>query len=132
MVGVTRVAAASGSLDNWSSVSSNAFALGVVHHDALREGDRLGLIFGQPLRVTGGEATVDVPVSRDLAGNVQRQSGEVGLEPTGRELDLQLAYIVPLGRLGLLGSWVMLRTEPGNDASAEPGLAVGSRYTLGF
>jgi hypothetical protein len=132
VLGVTHVSGASGGVSSWSGIASNAFALGVVQHDALREGDRIGLIFGQPLRVSGGDATVDVPVSRDLAGNVQRQSQQVGLEPSGRELDLQLAYIVPLGRQGQLGSWVMLRSEPGHDSTAAPGLAIGTRYRLGF
>ncbi len=132
VMGLTHVSGASGSVDQWSGVASNAFAVGVVQHDTLREGDRIGLIFGQPLRVSSGQATVDVPVSRDLAGNVQRQSEQVGLEPSGRELDLQLAYIVPLGLQSELGSWVMLRSEPGHDSSASPGLAIGARYRLGF
>ena len=80
-----------GLLKNWDAVWSGAFGLGVVARDVFGPQDRLGFLAGQPLRVESAEATLTLPVARDLDGNVIQQSERVDLTPSGREIDLQIA-----------------------------------------
>jgi len=110
---------------------SSAFELGIGAGELLLATDRVGFSVRQPLRVETGSLTLDLPVARDLAGNVQRRRRAVGLAPGGRELDLELSYGVDLGG-GRLQSALMLRLEPNHDASAEPEMLLGLSYRLGF
>lgn len=78
--GLTRVAG-SEAIDGWSPLVSTAWSLDAVAADMLVAGDSLGLRLGQPLRVERAKARL-------------RLDGDdaVDLVPSGRELDLELAW----------------------------------------
>ena len=128
----TEMDATAGVLGEWSTVRSNAFAVGVVARDVLDDGDRLGLLVGQPLRVYAAHATVRVPVALTDTGEVVHASERVDLTPSGREIDLQLAYDLPLAEGMNLSSWLMMRLEPGHDADAGPAYGAGVTFRLRF
>lgn len=131
-VGFSQMSDDTGLLRDWSAVRSDAFALGVIAADVAAEGDRVGLVVGQPLRVSSASATLDMPVARTTGGQVQRVQEQVGLTPSGRELRVELAYQRTLAEQDTLGTWLMLQHEPGHDATADPALGVGVRYTRRF
>jgi len=131
-IGVSQMDDDSGLLRDWSAVQSEAFALGVIAADVAQDGDRLGLVLGQPLRVSNASATLDMPVARTSGGDVERVQEQVGLTPSGRELRLELAYQRALAEDDTLGTWLMLQHEPGHDASADPAMGIGVRYTRRF
>lgn len=118
-------------LGNWSRVRANAFTAGIAKQSAFAAGDRLGLSIGQPLRVHRSSADLTLPVGRDLAGNVIQETRRVDLTPSGRQIDVQLAY---QGRLGssYLRSFAMLSLQPGHDREAEPETAVGIKWGIKF
>jgi hypothetical protein len=119
-------------LSDWSTVRSNAFGVGAMARDVFGDGDRLGLLVGQPLRAFDAAATVTVPVALADDGQVEQRSERAQLMPDGREIDLQLAYdrvLIP----GLdLSSRLALQFEPGHDADADAGLAAWVRLDLAF
>ena len=131
-IGVSQMDDDTGLLRDWSAVRSDAFALGLIAADVAEEGDRVGLVLGQPLRVSSASAMLDMPVARTTGGSVERMQEQVGLTPSGRELRLELAYQLALEEKDTLGTWLMLQHEPGHDASADPALGVGVRYTRRF
>ncbi len=131
-LGTTRLEGDSGVLREWSEVRSDAFALGVIAADVVGEGDRLGLILGQPLRVGDASAMLDLPTARTLDGQVERQREQVDMTPSGRELRLELGYLRPIGEARSLGTWLVLQHQPGHDAAAEPAMGIGVRYTNRF
>lgn len=131
-IGVSQMNDDTGLLRDWSTVRSDAFALGVIAADVAEEGDRVGLVLGQPLRVSSASATLDMPVARTTSGSIERVQEQVGLTPSGRELRLELAYQRALAEKDTLGTWLMLQHEPGHDASADPAMGVGVRYTRQF
>lgn len=54
---------------------------------------KLGLVYSEPLRVYKGTANIDIPISRDAEGNVQRLAANgVSLKPDGKERDLEFSY----------------------------------------
>lgn len=119
-------------LGNWSDVRANAFGLGIVRRGVLGSDDRLGLLAGQPLRVNSAEATLTVPVGYSADKSVDQASETLSLVPTGRELDVQLAYERPLsGQTGISG-WLMMQIEPGHVADAAPAYGIGLRYSAEF
>lgn len=130
-LGRTSFGGGDGLVGEADSLWSSAFEVGLGVGDVFRPSDRLGFSLLQPLRVEGGSMVLDLPVARNLAGNVLRQRRKVGLAPDGRELDLELSYGLDLGG-GRLQSALMLRLEPDHDAEAEAELLLGLAYRLTF
>mgnify|MGYP001032565545 CR=1 FL=1 len=135
-LGQTATAGGGGLVDEMADLWSTSFAVGLSARDVARPADRLTFTVLQPLRVEQGRGVLDVPVARDLAGNVYRQDVEVELTPTGREIDLELGYGLPLGSAGFgsgrLQTALMLRLQPNHDATAAPELLFGVSYRLSF
>ena len=119
-------------LSNWSPVRANAFSAGLVRKSTFSDGDQLGLSIGQPLRVRRSFVDLTLPVARDLEGNVVQQSKRVDLEPSGRQMDIQLAYRSRLGGATQFRSFATLSLQPGHDREAEAGAAVGVKWGMYF
>lgn len=118
--GRTEVADAPGLLQDFSTLHSVGAAVGARFQDLMRGGDRLAISVAQPLRLMDGNAVLDRPVARTVDGTVLRERRPFDLTPAGREIDLELAYRVPLqGGLVLGANW-LTQLEPGHDADAAP------------
>jgi hypothetical protein len=122
--------AGDGILSDWGTVRSNAFAIGAAGRDMLADGDRIGVLFGQPLRAERAEATLSIPVAIGPDGTASFRAGRVDATPSGRELDLQFVYVRPIFPGLGLSSWLQLRRQPGHDADARPAAAGGVRLDL--
>lgn len=121
-----------GLLQNFSSLHSDWFGVGVVADEVFDPGDQVGLAFSQPLRVTEGEVDLNVPYARDFEGNIYRNSERVSLEPGGSEYTLESYYLHPLGRRSSVGAYVMLRQEPNHVADSGADLTVLASYRAKF
>ncbi len=115
----TAQASQSALVGDMSGVQSDAFSLGVIHHDAVTQGDRLGFLVNQPLRVRSGSAQLTLASSVDANANVSYRTVNAGLTPTGREMDLEMFYAAPLAEKTSLNTSVMYRHEPDHVASAD-------------
>ena len=80
-----------GVLGLWSS----AIAVGVVGQEVARSGDRLAFRLSQPLRVEAGRAQLRWVSGRSPDGRVELEQTDLSLEPSGRQLDLEVAYSRP-------------------------------------
>ena len=116
----------------FSDVRSESMSLGMAGRDLFAGGDRLSIAVMQPLRVTGGTATVTAPQSRTLEGAVNFQQETVGLEPTGRETDAEISYGFSLGPQEQLDFSFVTRFEPDHVQDASPEFSAGVRYRLNF
>ncbi|UCH73983.1 MAG: S8 family serine peptidase [Rhodospirillales bacterium] len=119
-------------LSDWSGVRADAFGVGIVKRDVLGTGGRVGVLAGQPLRVAGGSAMLSVPVAYQSDKTVMQASERVAVTPTGREIDVQLAFDRAIGASGDFSGWVMMQLEPGHDASAPPAYGLGLRLGVRF
>ena len=114
-----------GLLGDWGTVRSTSFGAGFVARDVFESGDRFGFLAGQPLRVDQAGATLTVPVGMTADEVVLRESQRVDLSPSGREMNFQLAYDRSLWEGAKVSSWLLMRTEPGHDATAPNDYGVG-------
>ncbi|MGP1395232.1 MAG: S8 family peptidase [Inquilinaceae bacterium] len=131
--GVTRAAADGSSLiRDIDGVRSDSFTVGVARRDLLTAGDRLTIALSQPLRVSAGRATAVVPVSVSANGAIERRTETVSLVPSGREIDLDIGYRVPLGPADDVSVNLMIARQPGHVADAAPEGAAGIKYRLKF
>ncbi len=123
---------AGGSLAGQSLLKSNAFSFDVSRNNAVMRGDRLAFRVAQPLRVTSGGLSFNLPIAYDYATltptfGVRRFS----LAPTGREISSELAWVMPLDG-GYFSSNIFWRQEPGHFESAPDDVGVAFRLQFDF
>ena len=119
-LGLSYPSPANGSIfTSFSTIKTRAASLAITTPDVFSEGDRLGFIASQPIRVEQGTATLSMTTGRDLAGNVSRAPLTASLEPSGREQDFEAFYRMPLGALTTLNTSALLRLNPGHSAHTE-------------
>jgi hypothetical protein len=121
-----------GLLEDVSALLSSGFGAGLARRHLLEWGDRLTFAVAQPLRVEQGYAMLDRPTGRTIDGQVLRSADRIGLEPAGREIDLEIGYRLPLGRRQELQVNWLSQIEPGHDPDAKPAHAVAVRLRAGF
>ena len=120
--------------DGSGVIGTNAFAADVAKRDILFGGDTMGLRVSQPLRVTHGSGLdLRLPTFFDYATNsvgsyaVQR----LNLAPTGREIDIEARYAMPLWG-GALQTNLYVRRDPGNVAAINDDIGVALRFAREF
>lgn len=119
-------------LSEWSTARAEAFGVGLVRRGVFGSSDRIGLMAGQPLRVSAASALLTVPDGYGADKSLTHASERVALTPSGREFDLQLAYERPAGSSARISTWLMMQLEPGHVADADPAYGVGLRFGLEF
>jgi len=122
-----------GAVGGTGTLRTNAFAADIGRDGVFSHGDSIGLRIAQPLRVASGGVDYRLPTGWDYASasvsdwTVQRMN----LAPTGREIDVEARYSVPLLGGGLQSN-LFWRRDPGNFAVLAPDYGVAFRYALGF
>lgn len=122
----------SSSLTDNSMLKSNAFSFDITRASAFASGDRLALRIAQPLRVTSGGLSLNVPVAYDYATltptfGVRRFS----LAPTGREISSEASWLMPISG-GYFSSNIFWRQEPGHFKNAPDDVGVAFRLVMDF
>ncbi len=112
-------------LNDISTIRSESASVGISYSGLLRRGsasnpDRLSFNISQPLRVSSGHAFLTLPFARDAAGNLLINSNRANLAPTGREIDLELSYMLPLAEETSLTTGALYRIEPNHIKEASP------------
>ena len=115
-----------------SALTSNAFSFDIMRDNAFGLGDRMALRISQPLRVTGGGLSLNLPVAFDYA----TESATFGirrfnLAPQGREIASEFAWMIPLTN-GSFSTNFFWRQEPGHFENAPDDLGVAFRLNLEF
>jgi hypothetical protein len=76
---------------DFNDIQSRGLAVGLLNNSFFN--GRFGVVYSEPLRVYKGTTNIDIPISRDLEGNVQRlTANNVSLVPDGKEKDLEFSY----------------------------------------
>ncbi len=101
-----------------SEIQSQSFSLGVTKENNLRRNDKIGLVVSQPLRVSSGSATLDLPIYTSANGSIYRQDFTADLTPSGRETDIEMFYSTSINEVTNLKTGVMYRIQPGHNKDA--------------
>lgn len=124
---------AAGLVSDPGKLATTSFAVGIAGNDVLRSGDRFGLAILQPMRVSGGSATVRVPVDRDF--DLDRfifEDRRLDFSPSGREIDIELSWGMPLAGRFRFEANLVQQFEPGHIADAAPVTSLLLRLRTGF
>lgn len=84
-----------GMLHGLSGLWGSTFALGIIGEDLGYKQDRLAFRLSQPLRIESGTARLQWASGRTRDRQVLVEKTILGLEPSGRQLDLELTYSRP-------------------------------------
>lgn len=119
-----------GLLRGVSALRTSSFELGATRQGFLGEDGRLSLRLSQPLRVESGHAALRWAAGRTRHRQLLTEQARLNLEPSGRQLDLELAYRRPWA-----GGWADLATIATRDAQHTRGareLTLLFRYHRAF
>jgi len=121
-----------GSLTDESRLQSNAFSLDATGSNVLASNDRLAFRIAQPLRVSRGGLSLNVPIAYDYA-TLATKFGErrFSLAPKGREIASEIAWTLPM-QGGYFSSNLFWRQEPGHFENAPDDVGIAFRLQLNF
>ncbi len=111
---------------------STAWSFDVTREGMFLSNDSFGLRLAQPVRIASGGLTVELPVSWDYAtSTAQTAARHINLAPSGREIDAEALYAVPLWA-GSLSTSVYWRKDPGHFAAAPDDTGAALRFGMAF
>ena len=130
--GFTRPRADAGMLRGDGGIVTSSWALGIAGRSVLRAGDFFGVAASQPIRAESGQAALNIAVERTRYREVVMRHIGFGLEPSGRQIDIDLLYSRSVGfgkRIGLGGVYSM---EPGHVRNARNDVGAMLTYSIEF
>ena len=102
-------------LDDFSDLTAQSWMLGLGAKGVFSKKDGASLTVSQPLKVTDGSASLDVPHGLDADGGVLRYQQRIGLAPSGSETSLELTYRIKWSKTLELGVFGAMRYEAGHN-----------------
>lgn len=115
---------------NFSDIKSRSQSIGLVSEESF--GGRFGVIYNEPLRVYKGKATIDIPIARDITGNLTRYRDEISLKPQGKERDLEIFYAKNLSNFSQISFNLLSIKDAGNVKSDKEKYVTMMNYYLSF
>ena len=113
-----------------SGLWSSAFAVGVVGRDVAGSDDRLAFRLSQPLRVEAGRAQLRWVSGRSPDGRVELKQADLSLEPSGRQVDLEVAYSRPWA--GGLAHMAAIASHDAGHVGGEQEVSFVARFSRRF
>jgi len=107
-------------------------AVGFSKTAVFTNGDRLGLVVSMPNHTVNGSAALNIPVSRDMDGNISYQSQSLNLTGTGTETDIQAYWTNRFAEGNKLNLAAGVRLQPDGNADAAPDAVAMLRWNLQF
>ncbi len=106
-------------IQDMDQVMSESFSVGATYKSAMTERDVFGVALSQPLRVASGDASLLLPNGTTGLGDVAYMNRDVALDPSGREIDVEAFYRLPVGVETNVSTGAIYRHEPGHVKNAE-------------
>lgn len=132
-MGMTQVNASGSSIfANFSSILTNSFAAGIELGNVRATNDTLGFVLSQPLRVMSGSADMTLPYDVASNGSILFRNDRLNLSPSGRQLDMESYYHLPLDATSTLYLNAIYRMNPNNGASENDDMTVLGKYNYSF
>ena len=116
-----------------SQAGRNAFST-AFSADAVRPlaGGTLRLSLEQPLRIERGRLRLSLPVDRTPEGAVVSRTMAIGLEPSGREIDIGVDWTRAVAPGAVMKIGTMLIREPGHVADRSPEAVIFTGLRVGL
>ena len=97
-----------------------------------RAADKIGIVVSIPNHTVSGTAALNVPVSRDMDGNITYQSENLNLVGTSTETDIQAYWTNKFSDTNKLNMSAGVRLKPEGNAAAPADMMAMLRWNLQF
>ena len=117
---------------DFSDIKSRGMAIGLLNSNIFN--GKLGIVYSEPLRVYKGTTNINIPISRDDQGNVQRMTANgISLKPDGKEKDLEFSYSFSLkSNDSTINLNSIIQQQPNNIKNAKDQYVWMMRYDLKY
>ena len=131
-LGYSRLTGVNQLVSSITDITLASGSLGISKAAVFTEADQLGMVISIPNHTVSGSAAFDLPVSRDVDGNITYQDQKLNLVGTGTETDIQAYWTNRFSEGHKLSIAAGVRLQPeGNTAAAPDGIAM-LRWNLAF
>jgi Subtilase family len=131
-LGYSRLSGVNQLVDSLSDIVLASGAVGLSKSAVFAVNDRLGMVVSMPNHTINGTAALNLPVSRDMDGNITYQSQSLNLVGSGTETDIQAYWTNSVSDSNKLSMAAGLRLQPEGNASAAPDGIALLRWNLAF
>jgi hypothetical protein len=107
-------------------------AIGLSKTGVFCDSDKLGLVVSMPNHTISGSAAFNLPVSRDMDGNISYENQKLNLVGTGTETDIQAYWTNQFATGNKLNLAVGVRLQPEGNADAPADSIAMLRWNLAF
>ncbi len=112
-------------INSASTIISSSFNMGIERKGVGQDDDTLSFNFSQPLRAESGNMSFILPYARSVTTNdIYSDYITQGLAPTGRELDMEVNYAMPLGLGESVTTAALFRKDAGHQQGVNDALGL--------
>lgn len=112
-------------ITNASAIITSSFNAGIDRSNIREKGDMLRIGVAQPLRVESGDMSFFIPDSRGVTTTtVYGNNFTQDLSASGREIDMEVNYSVPMGIGETVSAGALYRQDAGHKAGSDDALGV--------
>jgi subtilase-type serine protease len=129
--GTTQGAKGSGYIDYIDPAILGGYQIGFRAQDLWFTDDALTLSVSQPLRLETGRISMTMPVGRERDGTIRYESIETAMSPSGRQVDLGLAYTFTPAADGAIQFGITYSLDAGHSRGKQ-GVMLGLGYQQAF
>ena len=117
MVSLTGAQNRGGVLRSTTPILASSFA---VEASRQTENGALRFTLSQPLRTETGRVKLTIPANRTPDKKIHYETLESDLQPSGRQIDLEMGYVHRIGANSAIGAELWLTKDPGHFGNAKP------------
>ena len=129
MVSLTVAENRNGVLRSTTPILASSFA---VETSRQIEQGILRFTLSQPLRTEKGRVKLTIPANRTPDKKVFYETLQADLQPSGRQIDLEMGYVHRIGANAAIGAEIWLTKDPGHFRNAKPTTGIAAALRMKF
>ena len=129
MLSLTATNNSTGVIRSTAPIVASSFALAASRKTAH---GTLQFTISQPARIETGEVKLTIPASRTPDKKTQYETFKKNLQPSGRQIDLEMRYVQRIGANAAIGAEIWLTKDPGHSGNAKPSTAIAAALRVNF
>ena len=129
MVSLTGVGSHDGVIRSTTPILASSFE---VEASRQAEHGTLSFTLSQPLRTETGRVKLTIPANRTPDKKVRYETLETDLQPSGRQIDLEMGYVHRIGANAVIGAEFWLSKDPGHLGNAKPSTGIAAALRVKF
>ena len=129
MLSLTSTNNNTGVIRSTTPLLASSFAMDVTRKTA---NGALRFTLSQPLRIETGQVKLTIPASRTPDKKPKYETFKKDLQPSGRQIDLEMGYVQRIGANAAIGAEIWLTKDSGHSGNAKPSTGIAAALRVNF